>query len=121
MRRGSRLRSLYPSSNYSATILRNMSIRLPRSIVASVLAMTAASAVLVAQSVKLQDTLPFDAAVRTAKLPNGLTYFIRANTRPAQRVSLRLAVKAGSLFEGDDQLGLAHLVGDIAVYGRGHF
>src|SRR4051812_50204923 len=98
-----------------------MRSRPSRTLAAFALALTTASAVLVAQSFNPQDTIPFDAAVRTAKLPNGLTYFIRANSRPAQRVSLRLAVKAGSLFEGDDQLGLAHLVGDIAVYGRGHF
>ena len=65
--------------------------------------------------------MPFDAAVRTAKLPNGLTYFIRQNTRPAQRVSLRLAVKAGSLFEADDQLGLAHLIEHMAFNGSAHF
>ena len=56
---------------------------------------------LVAQTFNLQDTMPFDAAVKTATLPNGLKYFIRQNSRPAKRVSLRLAVKAGSLFESD--------------------
>src|SRR3954471_18348738 len=74
-----------------------------------------------AQPVTLQQTIPFDAAVKTAKLPNGLTYFIRQNTRPAKRASLRLAVKAGSLFEADDQLGLAHLIEHMAFNGSAHF
>src|SRR5262245_10564168 len=76
---------------------------------------------LVAQTVNLQDTIPFDAAVKTATLPNGLTYFVRQNSRPAKRVSLRLAVKAGSLFENDDQLGLAHLIEHMAFNGSAHF
>jgi zinc protease len=76
---------------------------------------------LVAQPFNLQDTIPFDAVVRTATLPNGLKYFIRQNGRPAKRVSLRLAVKAGSLFESDDQQGLAHLVEHMAFNGSEHF
>src|SRR5436309_6477925 len=79
------------------------------------------AAALTAQNVGLQDTIPFDAAVKTAKLPNGLTYFVRKNARPANRVSLRLAVKAGSLFEEPDQLGLAHLIEHMAFNGSAHF
>jgi zinc protease len=98
-----------------------MKSRLSRSVVAAMLAFVTASAVLVAQTFKPTDTIPFDSAVLTAKLPNGLTYFIRQNTRPAQRVSLRLAVKAGSLFEENDQLGLAHLIEHMAFNGSAHF
>src|SRR6267378_2769803 len=86
---------------------------------ASVALLTAVS--LIAQTVTLQDTIPFDAAVRTATLPNGLKYFIRKNGRPEKRLSLRLAVKAGSLFEADDQLGLAHLIEHMAFNGSAHF
>src|SRR5687768_15972739 len=39
--------------------------------------------------------LPLDPAVRTGTLPNGLTFFIRRNAQPENRVLLRLAVKAG--------------------------
>jgi len=49
---------------------------------------------LAAQAPSFQATIPFDTAVRTATLPNGLKYFIRQNGRPAKRLSLRLAVKA---------------------------
>ena len=41
--------------------------------------------------------------------------------RPEKRVSLRLAVKAGSLFEADDQQGLAHLIEHMAFNGSTHF
>ena len=98
-----------------------MKTRLSRRLAASLYALAMASAVLAAQTINPQDTIPFDAAVRTAKLPNGLTYFIRKNAQPAHRVSLRLAVKAGSLFEADDQLGLAHLIEHMAFNGSAHF
>jgi zinc protease len=67
------------------------------------------------------DKLPFDPAVRTGTLPNGLTYYIRRNTRPEKRVSLQLAVKAGSVDEADNQQGLAHFVEHMAFNGSRHF
>src|SRR5712692_9386658 len=57
-----------------------------------------------------RDTTPFDQAIHTATLPNGLRYFVRKNARPEKRVALRLVVKAGSLEETDDQQGLAHFL-----------
>src|SRR3954447_502705 len=72
-------------------------------------------------SLSLGDKIPVDASVRTGALRNGLTYFIRQNGRPANRVALRLAVKAGSLFEADDQQGLAHLIEHMAFNGSTHF
>jgi zinc protease len=74
-----------------------------------------------APAFNLQDTIPFDTAVRRGTLPNGFTYFIRRNTRPEKRVALRLAVKAGSLHEADDQQGLAHLIEHMAFNGSTHF
>src|SRR6266508_3697716 len=75
----------------------------------------------VPQRVNLQQTLPFDAAVRTGTLSNGLKYYVRKNTRPANRVVLRLAVKTGSLDEADDQQGLAHVLEHMAFNGSEHF
>jgi len=69
----------------------------------------------------LQDKIPFDAAVKTGTLPNGLKYYIRKNARPANRVLLRLAVNAGSLDEADDQQGLAHMLEHMAFNGSEHF
>jgi zinc protease len=74
-----------------------------------------------APALNLQDVIPFDTVVRTATLPNGLKYYVRQNGRPAKRVSLRLAVKAGSLNEADDQQGLAHLIEHMAFNGSTHF
>ena len=72
-------------------------------------------------SINLQDVIPFDAAVRRATLPNGLKVFIRHNEQPVRRVSLQLAVKAGSVNEADDQQGLAHLIEHMAFNGSAHF
>src|SRR6266850_566690 len=74
-----------------------------------------------AQAINLTDVIPFDAAIHTATLPNGLKYFVRRNDQPAKRISLRLAVKAGSLDEADDQQGLAHFIEHMAFNGSTHF
>jgi zinc protease len=68
-----------------------------------------------------QATMPFDAAVKTGTLPNGLKYYVRKNARPANRVLLRLAVKTGSLDEADDQQGLAHVLEHMAFNGSANF
>jgi zinc protease len=68
-----------------------------------------------------QGQLPFDRAIHTATLPNGLKYFVRQNGRPEKRVSLRLAVKSGSMEEADDQQGLAHFIEHMAFNGSAHF
>jgi zinc protease len=69
----------------------------------------------------LTDRLPFDPAVATGTLPNGLEYFIRKNGKPEKRVLLRLAVQAGSVDEADDQQGLAHFLEHMAFNGSRHF
>ena len=65
--------------------------------------------------------IPFDPAVTTGTLPNGLRYYIRKNGRPEQRVMMQLAVKAGSIDEADDQQGLAHFLEHMAFNGSAHF
>ena len=67
------------------------------------------------------DPLPFDTAVTRGTLPNGLTYYIRKNTRPEKRVALQLAVKAGSVDEADQQQGLAHFLEHMAFNGSRNF
>jgi zinc protease len=69
----------------------------------------------------LSRPLPVDPAIRTGTLPNGLTYYIRRNNRPQRRVALRLAVKAGSIDEDDDQRGLAHVLEHMAFNGTKNF
>jgi len=65
--------------------------------------------------------LALDPAIRTGTLPNGLTFFIRRNGEPEKRALLRLAIKAGSIDEADDQRGLAHLLEHMAFNGSTHF
>ena len=69
----------------------------------------------------LDRTLPIDPAVRTGRLPNGLRYFLRQNSRPEKRVSMRLAVNAGAVQEEADQRGLAHFLEHMAFNGTEHF
>jgi len=69
----------------------------------------------------LQSKLPVDAKVRIGKLPNGLTYYIRQNKKPEQKVELRLVLNAGSILEEDDQQGLAHMAEHMAFNGTTHF
>jgi zinc protease len=65
--------------------------------------------------------LPLDPAVKSGTLPNGLRYLIRQNGRPEKRAMLRLAVKAGSMDEDEDQRGLAHMLEHMAFNGSTHF
>jgi len=74
-----------------------------------------------AQWPDIDDEIPFDPNVRTGVLDNGLTWYVEPNAEPQQRAELRLVVKAGSLHEDDDQLGLAHFVEHMAFNGTEHF
>jgi len=65
--------------------------------------------------------LPLDPAVRTGKLPNGFTYYIRHNEEPKNRVIFYLANKVGSILETDDQRGLAHFMEHMSFNGTKHF
>ena len=69
----------------------------------------------------LSAPIPLDASIRAGTLPNGLRYFIRRNEQPDDRAFLRLAVKAGSVDEADDQQGLAHVLEHMAFNGTAHF
>lgn len=69
----------------------------------------------------LTQPLPVDPAVRTGSLANGMRYYIRRNTLPANRVSLRLAVNVGSIQEENDQRGLAHFLEHMAFNGSENF
>jgi zinc protease len=67
------------------------------------------------------DKLPVDPKVKIGKLDNGLTYYVRQNKKPEQKVELRLVVNAGSIMEEDDQQGLAHMAEHMAFNGTTHF
>ncbi len=72
-------------------------------------------------SLAMSDRIPFDPAVTTATLPNGLRYYIRKNGRPEKRVTMHLVVKAGSVDETDPQQGLAHFLEHMAFNGTRRF
>lgn len=68
-----------------------------------------------------QEIPPLDPAVKTGKLSNGFTYFIRKNTEPNNRVVMYLANKVGSILETDAEQGLAHFVEHMNFNGTTHF
>ena len=65
--------------------------------------------------------LVLDSAVKQGKLDNGVTYFIRENGEPKNRIQLRLVVKAGSCMEDEDQKGIAHFVEHMCYNGTENF
>jgi len=93
--------------------------KLPTSLV-SLLMMVFVSSSLLAQD-RLSEKLPIDPNIKKGKLANGMTYYIRRNTRPEKKVELRLAVNAGSILEDDDQQGLAHFTEHMAFNGSKNF
>lgn len=70
---------------------------------------------------ELTDPLPADPLFRWGVLENGMKYFLKYNAKPEKRAELRLAVRAGSLQEDDDQLGIAHFVEHMAFNGSANF
>ena len=77
--------------------------------------------ILLSGCASLDRPLRFDPAVRRGTLDNGLTYYVRQNDKPEQRLDLRMAVKAGSVLEEDNQQGLAHFLEHMAFNGTEHF
>jgi zinc protease len=65
--------------------------------------------------------IPMNASVRTGRLANGFRYYVQRNTRPQQRVELRLIVNAGSIQEDEDQRGLAHFLEHMLFNGTQRF
>ena len=61
--------------------------------------------------------VPVDKKVRIGKLDNGLTYYIRANKMPENRIQFRMVTNAGSILEDEAQRGLAHFCEHMAFNG----
>ena len=70
---------------------------------------------------KLTDPIPTDPKVTKGVLANGMTYYVRANSTPKNRADLYLVVRAGSVEEDDNQLGLAHFAEHLAFNGTKNF
>jgi len=71
--------------------------------------------------VDLTKPAPVDPGIRTGKLSNGLTYFIRNNKEPEKRASFYIIQNVGAILENDDQNGLAHFLEHMAFNGTEHF
>ena len=69
----------------------------------------------------LETKIPTDPKVTIGKLANGLTYYIRQNNKPEQKVELRLVINAGSALEDDNQQGLAHMTEHMLFNGTKNF
>ncbi len=65
--------------------------------------------------------LPLDPTVKIGTLDNGFTYYLKENPLPEKRVEFRLAIKAGSILEDDDQQGLAHFTEHMLFNGTKNF
>ncbi|KAL2501112.1 Insulinase (Peptidase family M16) protein [Forsythia ovata] len=63
----------------------------------------------------LDDVLPERPyGVDYGRLDNGLTYYVRCNSKPKMRAALALAVKVGSVLEEEEERGVAHIVEHLA-------
>ena len=65
--------------------------------------------------------LPQDLSVRTGKLKNGMTYYIRHNAKEAGLADFYIAQRVGSILEEPRQRGLAHFLEHMAFNGTKHF
>jgi len=68
-----------------------------------------------------EDSVPFTENLRRGTLPSGLSYYILENKKPENRAYLRLAVKAGSVLEADNEQGIAHFVEHLAFENTENF
>tara|TARA_B100000809_G_scaffold107339_1_gene105804 strand:- start:589 stop:3456 length:2868 start_codon:yes stop_codon:yes gene_type:complete len=66
-------------------------------------------------------SIPIAANVKKGVLSNGMTYYIQKNSKPEQKVELRLVVNAGSILEDEKQLGLAHFMEHMNFNGSKNF
>ncbi len=65
--------------------------------------------------------LPQDGQIRTGKLDNGLTYYVRHSANPAGAADFYIVHNVGALQEDDNQNGLAHFLEHMAFNGIKHY
>ena len=64
-----------------------------------------------------QQPIPADKDVRTGKLENGMTYYIRHNEKPKGQADFYILHNVGAIQENDSQQGLAHFLEHMAFNG----
>ena len=80
----------------------------------------AASAGVMAQQPDFTDPsarIPVDPEVRTGRLENGLTYYVRHNDKPKGQADFYILHDVGAIQEEDSQQGLAHFLEHMAFNG----
>ena len=60
------------------------------------------------------ETIPINPNIHTGALENGLSYYVLHNSKPANRIELRLVVRTGSMNEEEHERGLAHFVEQLS-------
>lgn len=65
--------------------------------------------------------VPLDPQVVTGTLANGFTYYLQQHETNDKRAHLMLVVKVGSVYERDDERGLAHFIEHMAFNGTRRF
>lgn len=83
--------------------------------------LTAFQLALISAAACASDAIPFSDKIVMGRLDNGLTYYIRRNDFPSDKVEFRLNVRSGSLNETDKELGIAHFVEHMAFNGTKNF
>lgn len=61
--------------------------------------------------------IPADTALRTGRLANGMTYYIRHNEKPKGQADFYILHNVGAIQESDSQQGLAHFLEHMAFNG----
>jgi len=70
-----------------------------------------------ATEIDLDQKLTLNKEIIYGKLDNNFTYYIKKNVKPKKKATIHLILKAGSLMEDDNQLGLAHLIEHMVFNG----
>ncbi len=68
-------------------------------------------------SLDFNQTIEIDPDLRTGKLSNGLTYYVRHNTLPKGQADFYIVSDVGAIQENDSQQGLAHFLEHMAFNG----
>ena len=96
-------------------------LNLPALFVGAFLAFTPFQQTKAQSNQDLSEEIPFNPEVKKGVLENGLTYYIKNNGKPEDKVELRLVVNAGSILEDEDQRGLAHFMEHMNFNGTKNF
>ena len=96
-------------------------MKIRKILVFAALVVTGALGINAQEANPMMQPLPIDPAIRTGKLANGLTYYVRHNGYPEKRVNFYIAQRVGSIQEEENQRGLAHFLEHMCFNGTKNF